>query len=452
MKSENNLDIVTNAKGQRILLIDENFQILEHYNIKYDEFDAMMFLSENGGLVATQFLHLNPLTQKLFYLKPFFINPKVVNLPFLKEASDGLSNDSNEPIVMSKIQEILERIKELNIEIKDEELKRDEKTILVSIFRFFLSRDGIPTPVLKKCSTLGYTIPIYEFYSAYQLFPFQSINAIYREYIGNKYIEYIDAIDIVQYCKYCNHSHIIYTEICPKCGSFKITLQNMLHHFVCANITVEASYMVKDHLICPKCKKELHHIGVDYDRPASIYKCDDCNASFTQANMRGTCVTCRKVSSLNELRRVTIPYLKFTSLGVKEISQWSIYESDGDVAVCAGFLSLNSFVEHITKMTQIHNLSSNNNELTTIRVKGISLSEVEAVSLFIFNNIINSQCTFKDDYIYIALIYSDENSIQNYSKLLDDKMKKMKLNEYVGVDYVNYTEMISVKNYLRKLF
>ena len=37
MKSENNLDIVTNAKGQRILLIDENFQILEHYNIKYDE-------------------------------------------------------------------------------------------------------------------------------------------------------------------------------------------------------------------------------------------------------------------------------------------------------------------------------------------------------------------------------------------------------------------------------
>lgn len=452
MEEIKGLNIIVNAKEQRILLIDKDFQPTMHYEIKYDEFEAMMFLSENGGLVATQFLYLNPLLENAFYLKPFFLSQKIASMPFLRDAADGLSADGNEPAVMNKIEEIGKRIKDLNIEIKNEELKKDEKSLLTSIFRFFLSRGDIPKPTLMKGSTLGYTIPIYDFYLEHNRISFKSIISIYKEYIGSKYIEYVDTVDVVQYCKYCNHTHIIYTETCPKCGSCKIKLQNMLHHFVCANISVEASYMVKDHLICPKCQKELHHIGVDYDRPTSVYKCDDCNASFTQANIRGTCVTCKKVSTLNELRRVTIPSLKFSQLGIQKITQWGIYSAEHNGSVCEGFLSYRTFVEYVTNETRKHNISPENNKLTTIRIKGIPLSKVEELSLFIFGNIRHSQCTFKDEYVYVGIVYFDENYIDDSAKLLEKRVKEMDIESYNGVDYVNYSAEISPEDYLRKLF
>ena len=452
METKNSLNIAVNTKEQRILLVADDFQISSEYNIKHSDFDAVMFLSENGDLVAAQFLHLNPLIEKAFYLKPFFINQKVLNLPFLKEAADGLSVDYNESSVISKIDEVQQRLKKLNLEIKDEALKLNDRTILVGIFRFFLSRGGIPTPRLQKGALLGYTLPIYEFYMKHKLISLKPLLSIYKEYIDNSYIERIDIIDVVQYCRYCNHSHIIYTEICPKCGSCDIDLLNMLHHFVCANIAIETSYMNKGDLICPKCNKALHHIGVDYDRPASIYKCNNCSTSFTQANMRGTCVTCKKVSSLNNLRIATISSLKFTPIGATAITLWSIYASNKDAVVCTGFLSSNKFVEYVTNETLILSVSSSNNKLTTIRIKGVTLSRVEELSIFIFDNITNSKCTYIDDYIYISLTNIDDDTADDYALVLDTKIKTMDIEEYIGIDYVNYMLEMDVTDYLKKLF
>ena len=41
-------------------------------------------------------------------------------------------------------------------------------------------------------------------------------------------------------------------------------------------------------LICPKCHKKLRHIGVDYDRPAVVYTCNDCENSFTSPITKAT--------------------------------------------------------------------------------------------------------------------------------------------------------------------
>ena len=52
-------------------------------------------------------------------------------------------------------------------------------------------------------------------------------------------------------CPKCNHSHLLYTECCPKCGSSNLKIQNIIHHFSCANVSAARSYYVGGILICP---------------------------------------------------------------------------------------------------------------------------------------------------------------------------------------------------------
>ncbi len=445
------LTIKENKNNQRILLIDDEFQMAEDVSTSYDDFDGMMFISESGDLVERQFLYLNPLTEGKFYLKPFFCNPKIADTFLLKRAADGQTIDIDDSIVSTKIEDIKLRIKDLNIEIKSDVKLKGERAILISIFRLFLSRGVIPDSVLQEGSMLGYCVYIYEFCMRKNLFSLQTVLLIYREYFKSRYLQNLDIIDVTQYCKYCNHTHIIYTEICPKCGSCDIELNNMMHHYPCANISEETSYMVKGDLICPKCQKHLHHIGVDYDRPAGIYNCGNCNASFSRSDMRGTCVSCRKILSLEELRVYKIYSLKFSSLGKEKLARWKIYTSDEDVSVSAGFLSINSFIQYLTNDIEIYNLSNKNSGLTTIRIQGVPIAAVGELSKFIFDNIPNAKCTFKDNYIYILLSYTDEEAINGYAKLLDERVKRMGIEEYIGVDFSNYTTIITASDYLKKI-
>ena len=446
------LYIEENKNNQRILLIDDNFQMSENISITYDQFDGMMFLSENGDLVERQFLNLNPLTESISYLKPFFCNPKIADSFLLKYAADGQTSNIDDSIVITKIDDVKDRIKELNIEIKHDEEIKGEREILISIFRFFLSRGAIPDAVLQEGSILGYCVYIYEFCMRKNLFSLQTVLLIYREYFKNRYLQHTNIIDVTQYCKYCNHTHIIYTEICPKCGSCDIELNNMMHHYPCANISEETSYMVKGDLICPKCQKHLHHIGVDYDRPAGIYNCGNCNASFSRSDMRGTCVSCRKILSLEELRVYKIYALKFSALGKEKVARWKIYQSDEDISVSAGLLSINSFIQYLSNDIEIYNLSNTNKGLTTIRVQGVPTTIVRELSKFIFDNIANAHCTFKNNFIYILLSYTNEESINSYAKLLDEYVKAMDIEGYIGVDYSNYVTTITTDDYLKKIF
>ena len=443
--------IEENRSRQRILLIDDDFRIFKHTPVTAEEFDAVVFLSENGTLVEQQFLHLNPLMDGPFYLKPFFINSKTVNAPFLKCASDGLSTDIDDPALVSKISDIKHRIKDLHIELSGGQLRKGEHTLLISIFRFFLSRGEIPSAILKEGSTLGYCVCFYEFFMRHNIFTLQSTILIYKEFIKNRYIAPLDIVDVAQYCKYCNHTHIIYTEICPKCGSCDIELNNMMHHFPCAHITDETEFMVDGDLICPKCSKHLHHIGVDYDRPAGIYSCNNCSASFSRSDMRGTCVYCTKVSPLDDFRTYKIYSFKFTPLGLDEVARWSIYNSNEDMSVSIGFLSINAFIAHTTNQIDICDLPANGNELTTIRIKNIQQSRVQDISTFIFDTIASAQCTFKDDHIFISLTYRDESTIEEYCRLIDEHLQKLEIDGYSGVDFSNRETNMTSADYLKHL-
>ena len=79
---------------------------------------------------------------------------------------------------------------------------------------------------------------------------------------------------------------------CPKCGSQLLTIQcrcpscheqylvktDLMVHYECGQVAPVGEFSTRDSNIftCPKCKKTLRRIGIDYGRPGFGFKCLNC--------------------------------------------------------------------------------------------------------------------------------------------------------------------------------
>lgn len=80
----------------------------------------------------------------------------------------------------------------------------------------------------------------------------------------------------------------------------------MLHHYRCAYIGKEEEFKSGLNYSCPKCHKELKHIGVDYDRVGKNYFCLDCHELHIETEMRAECRQCKRVFSEEQAIQQTI--------------------------------------------------------------------------------------------------------------------------------------------------
>ena len=123
--------------------------------------------------------------------------------------------------------------------------------------------------------------------------------------------------DKVHTCPECGDSHLLFMECCPKCKSSNIKQEAILHHFRCANISPESTYQWDGELRCPKCKKILRHVGVDYDRPATVYTCYECGNNFMRSDMRVECTNCGVTTTPDALIAVDVIEYKLTADGLR---------------------------------------------------------------------------------------------------------------------------------------
>lgn len=77
-------------------------------------------------------------------------------------------------------------------------------------------------------------------------------------------------------------------------------------------------------LICPKCHKKLRHIGVDYDRPAVVYTCNDCENSFTAPITKSTCCYCQSTYPVNALVPRDVVDYEITEEGIRTLTNGNI--------------------------------------------------------------------------------------------------------------------------------
>lgn len=101
-----------------------------------------------------------------------------------------------------------------------------------------------------------------------------------------------DFLDRLHVCDRCGSSRFNVREECPDCHSSNLADESYLHHFKCAYQGVESDFRRGDLLICPKCRQELSHFSVDYDKPGIMVKCRACGHAASEPEAGFICLDC----------------------------------------------------------------------------------------------------------------------------------------------------------------
>lgn len=118
--------------------------------------------------------------------------------------------------------------------------------------------------------------------------------------------------DRVHVCDRCASSRFNVRETCAHCRSADLGEEAYLHHYKCAHQGPESDYRQGDDLICPKCRLELSHFSVDYDRPGSILKCNNCNKAEFDAVVGFRCLDCEAEFTGDTVRTIDVKSYRLT--------------------------------------------------------------------------------------------------------------------------------------------
>lgn len=103
-------------------------------------------------------------------------------------------------------------------------------------------------------------------------------------------------------CNLCGSVRIEQRFHCPSCSSNDFGQARLIEHFKCGNVTPEDTY--KDN-ICPKCRKELKIIGVDYRIFDNFHICKNCKEKFPEPSVTYVCEKCNSRFGIEQARWIT---------------------------------------------------------------------------------------------------------------------------------------------------
>ena len=150
---------------------------------------------------------------------------------------------------------------------------------------------------------------------------------IYLEHLAERKALNKRVYDIIHLCPYCEHHDINFREICPNCGSVRIEMVDLIHHFRCAYIGAEKEFRHGLDYICPKCSHTLRHIGVDYEKPSRSYQCNTCQHVFAEANVNCLSLNCGKSFDIEKALTREIYSYTITDVGLLAIERGHIEEA-----------------------------------------------------------------------------------------------------------------------------
>lgn len=103
-------------------------------------------------------------------------------------------------------------------------------------------------------------------------------------------------------CTKCRSVQILPNFSCPACGSTDFAQGKLIEHFKCGNVSTEDSYKENR---CPKCKKEIKILGVDYKSMDNYYTCNKCGDKFPEPSQDYVCIKCSNHFQLEKARWTT---------------------------------------------------------------------------------------------------------------------------------------------------
>jgi diguanylate cyclase (GGDEF)-like protein len=133
-------------------------------------------------------------------------------------------------------------------------------------------------PVVSNTARIGYNYP--EVCAILECKPGDELEVL--EFLADTGCLSREVFDKVDLCPFCLHGSLRLRRLCPYCRSSLIMKKEILHHFRCGWVGIEEEASHGTDLVCPKCRKLLRHIGVDYERAAQSYYCTTCHKIFTE--------------------------------------------------------------------------------------------------------------------------------------------------------------------------
>ena len=125
----------------------------------------------------------------------------------------------------------------------------------------------------------------------------------------------------VYVCPNCRRWTINFRETCPNCSGLDVDVEGMIHHFACAYVGLDSEYRQGADLQCPKCKKRLNHIGLDYERPRQTYVCHTCEQVFEEPIVTAQCLDCRWDGTSHDVLPWPIYEYELTSRGQEAVER-----------------------------------------------------------------------------------------------------------------------------------
>ena len=241
-------------------------------------------------------------------LLPIFVN----GIHHLKKEvlihTDGLIELSLLSTYIQRMSIIIERVQK----IEEPTLITNHVLVQYKTLAYMYSRNIQLTPISTRESFIGYEFPFISLF--YKNTEVLSLLKTIEKAVSKNYLSF-KLQDYIHLCKSCSGNYLNFRECCPKCKSIDINAHDMIHHFVCAHVAPEKDFKKDDYLECPKCDKNLRHIGIDYDKPSTIYSCNTCSHEFQNPGMLSHCVDCNTENQLEELLQKTIGNYNITQTG-----------------------------------------------------------------------------------------------------------------------------------------
>ncbi|MGI9425046.1 MAG: hypothetical protein ACR2PA_17760, partial [Hyphomicrobiaceae bacterium] len=142
-----------------------------------------------------------------------------------------------------------------------------------------------------------------------------------------------DFFDRFHICDRCGSSHFNVREECADCGSSHLEEEAYLHHFKCAYQGPESDFRQDDDLICPKCRMELSHFSVDYDKPGSMLKCGGCGHATSEPAVGFVCMECDAHYDGDSVRTRDVNSYELTSRGIEFAKGGHALQDGGNAAL-----------------------------------------------------------------------------------------------------------------------
>ncbi len=253
-------------------------------------YTAILIFASHGAFsnfTARRFRgHINPKIN----LKPlYFLRPSEDSGKYINTIIDGSIFDVNQldSIIPSLEQILMKNEKAYTIPAVSFEAQQVMKMLTLAYTR---DRKTIE-PVPYIFSGINYAYPgisdSFEFNDEHRVFEILEI-AEKEGFLTS------DFYDKTHYCNSCNKGSLNYRPVCPKCNYANSSTQDIVHHFPCGYVGPMSDFTndLDDTLNCPKCNKNLRHIGVDYDKPSTLHFCKKCENKFQDFDVKAKCLFC----------------------------------------------------------------------------------------------------------------------------------------------------------------